>query len=181
MSTDYVFDGTKTGPYVEDDLPNPQGVYAKSKFLGEKAVVACAGDHLVVRTAWLYGPGGKNFVDTILGLARERGSISVVNDQVGSPTYTGVLSEFLWKLVGADARGFYHVAGSGTCTWYDLASEAAAMAGIEAEVLPASTAEFPRPAPRPANSALDCRKAEAFLGVCIPHWREGLTRHIKGM
>lgn len=178
LSTDFIFDGTKAGPYVEDDAPSPLSVYGKSKWVGEKAVVECASEHLVIRTAWLYGPGGKNFVDTILALARERGSIRVVNDQKGSPTFTGMLAEVLWKLATEGARGVFHVAGKGACTWYDLAARAVALAGVGAQVAPVTTEAFPRPAPRPANSVLDCSKAEAFLARAIDPWQTGLERHI---
>jgi dTDP-4-dehydrorhamnose reductase len=179
MSTDFIFDGVRPGPYREDDVPNPQSVYAKSKLAGEEAVAANTRDWLIVRTAWLYGPNGKNFVDTILRLAREKGALTVVDDQAGSPTFTGVLAEYLWKLVRAKARGVYHVAGSGVCTWYDLAREAVYLAGLDVPVKPVTTAEFPRPAKRPRNSALDVGKTERLLGERIPNWRMGLEVYLR--
>jgi len=178
IGTDFIFDGAHPGPYREEDIPNPLNVYGKSKLAGEIAVTKIAPEHLIVRTAWLYGPHGKNFVDTILRLAKERGALTVVDDQAGSPTFTGVLSEYLWMLVTHGARGIYHVAGSGVCTWYDLAREAVLLSGLTVAVKPVTTAEFPRPAKRPRNSALDVGKTESFLGVEIPNWRVGLRRYL---
>jgi dTDP-4-dehydrorhamnose reductase len=178
ISTDFIFDGAKQDPYREDDAPNPLCVYAKSKLAGEEAVRRVMPDHLIVRTAWLYGPNGKNFVDTILRIARDKGKLMVVNDQRGSPTFTGTLSEYLWKLVLRGARGTFHVAGSGACTWYDLAVEAVRCAGVNATVTPCTTADFPRPARRPPNSALDVSKAEGFLHERIPAWQQGLKQYL---
>ena len=178
IGTDFIFDGARPGPYREDDVPNPQSVYAKSKLVGELAVARIAPEHLIVRTAWLYGPNGKNFVDTILRLARERGYLNVVDDQAGSPTFTGVLSEYLWMLVTRGGRGAYNVAGSGVCTWYDLAREAVSLAGLAVPVKAVTTEEFPRPARRPRNSALDVGKVERFLGLDMPNWRNGLRRYL---
>jgi dTDP-4-dehydrorhamnose reductase len=180
VSTDFIFDGAHPGPYREDDPPNPLCVYAKSKLAGEEAVKRLAPQFLVVRTAWLYGPNGKNFVDTILALGREKGKLKVVDDQAGSPTFTAMLSEYLWKLVARDARGVFNVAGSGACTWFDLASEAVRLAGVSAAVTPCTTAEFPRPAHRPSNSALDTGKVERFLGEDLPNWRSSLRRYLSG-
>ncbi len=179
ISTDFIFDGASDRPYREDDAPNPLSVYGKTKLLGEAAVIKVAPEHLVIRTAWLYGPGGGNFVDTLLGLAPEKGRLRVVNDQLGSPTCTLVLAPLVWKLVTRGARGIFHVAGQPSCTWFDLATEAVTLASIECEIEPVTTREFPRPAERPANSALDCAKVEAFLGEELPHWREGLRLHLK--
>jgi dTDP-4-dehydrorhamnose reductase len=178
LSTDFIFDGNHPGPYREDDAPNPLSVYARSKLLGEKAVAAIAPEHLIIRTAWLYGPNGKNFVDTILQIARDKGALKVVDDQAGSPTFTYFLAEYLWKLVTREARGIYHVAGAGVCTWYDLACEAVRLAGVTATVTPCTTAQFPRPATRPRNSSLDVGKAERLLGEDLPNWRNGLRRYL---
>ena len=178
ISTDFIFDGNHPGPYRENDAPNPLSVYARSKLLGEKAVVAIAPQHLIIRTAWLYGPNGKNFVDTILQIARDTGTLKVVDDQAGSPTFTGFLAEYLWKLVACEARGIYNVAGAGTCTWYDLACEAIRLARVNATVTPCATADFPRPASRPRNSSLDVGKAERLLGEDMPNWRNGLRRYL---
>jgi len=178
IGTDFVFDGRLRRPYREADEPNPLSAYARTKLLGERAVAQVAPEHLIVRTAWLYGPGGKNFVDTILQLAREKGKLRVVDDQRGSPTFTGVLSRLIWQLLERGARGLYHVAGSGSATWYDLASAAVETAGLECFVEPVSSEEFPRPARRPPNSALDCTKAEELLEESIPHWKMGLRAYL---
>ena len=181
VSTDFIFDGAGRAAYREDDKPNPLCVYAKSKLAGEEAVRRIAPEYLIVRTAWLYGPNGRNFVDTVLGIAGQKGTLTVVDDQVGSPTFTAVLSEYLWKLVEHGARGVFHLAGSGACTWFDLALQAVQFAGIKATVTPCTTAEFPRPARRPPNSALAVAKAEALLGEKIPDWRSGLHRYLTGV
>ena len=178
ISTDFVFDGSRPGPYRETDTPNPLCVYAASKLAGEKAIMEVSPKHLIVRTAWLYGPNGKNFVDTILALAREKDSLKVVDDQAGSPTFSAMLAEYLWKLISKDATGVYHVAGAGSCTWFDLAVEAIRLAGLETAVTPCTTSEFPRPADRPRNSALDVGKAERLLGEDIPNWRSALRRYL---
>jgi len=178
VSTDFVFDGARAEPYLEDDPPAPATAYGKSKLAGELAVTRIAPHHLVVRTAWLYGPNGGNFVDTVLRIARDKGELRVVNDQHGSPTYTGMLSRYLWKLVVRGARGTFHVAGAGGCTWYELARYALDLAGIPAEVTPVTTEEFPRPAPRPKNSVLDCTKAETFLGERLPPWQASLREYL---
>lgn len=180
ISTDFVFDGGKQTAYTESDQPAPRSVYGKSKLAGELAVAAIAPEHLIIRTAWLYGPNGRHFIDTILRISRETGELKVVTDQHGSPTFTGMLSRVLWRLATTGARGVFHVAGAGTCTWFDLARRAVALAGVEARIAPVSTEEFPRPAPRPKNSALDCSKAEAHLGEKLPPWPDGLQEYIKG-
>lgn len=179
ISTDFVFDGTKQTAYVEDDRPNPRSVYGKSKLAGELSVAAIAPEHLIIRTAWLYGPNGRNFVDTILRIARETGELKVVNDQRGSPTFTGMLSRVLWRLATTGARGVFHVAGAGACTWFELATRALELAGVKARLMPVSTEEFPRPAPRPKNSVLECSKAEAHLSEKVPPWPDGLQEYIK--
>jgi len=154
-STDYVFDGLKPEPYVEDDPPSPQGVYARSKLLGETRVRERAPEHLVLRISWVFGAGGRNFVRTIVGAARTGPALRVVDDQRGSPSYTRDLALQTRRMVEAGCRGLYHVTNSGACTWYELAVQSIAWAGITGvEVTPVTTGEFPRPAPRPANSVL---------------------------
>jgi phosphotransferase system enzyme I (PtsI) len=180
ISTDFIFDGEKAGPYVETDGPNPVSAYGKSKLAGETAVTRIAPEHLIIRTAWLYGPNGRNFVDTILGAARQRGHLRVVNDQRGSPTFTGMLASVIWRLLDKGARGVFHVAGTGSCTWFDLARAALDLAGVEADVEPVTTDEFRRPARRPKNSVLDCTKAEKLVGDKLPVWQAGLKWHLLG-
>lgn len=176
-STDYVFDGRATAPYTTDAPTAPLGAYGRSKLAGE-AAARRAGEWLVVRTSWLYGAGGKNFVDTILERARQGGALRVVADQRGAPTWTGDLARVIAGLLEQRApSGVYHATNQGETTWYGLAMEALRLAGVEAEVTPVTTAEFPRPAPRPAYSVLDCAATEAIVGE-IPGWREGLATYV---
>jgi dTDP-4-dehydrorhamnose reductase len=175
VSTDYVFDGDKDGPYVEDDPPGPLSAYGRTKLAGERAVAAAAADHAIARTAWLFGAGGKNFVDTVLRLGAEREELPVVTDQVGSPTWVGHLAPALLDLAESAGRGVFHVTASGTCSWYDLAAEAFAQAGVACRVVPTTAAQFPRPAPRPALSALRSTRPEAPV---LPPWQEGLAAHL---
>jgi len=175
LSTDYVFDGRKGEPYVEDDPTGPLSAYGRSKLVGERAVAEAAPDHAIVRTAWLFGVGGRNFVDTVLRLAAERDELRVVADQVGSPTWVGHLARALLDLAEGDARGVFHITAAGTCSWYDLATEAFARAGVACRAVPTTSADFPRPAHRPALSALRSTRPEAPV---LPPWQEGLARHL---
>lgn len=176
-STDYVFDGTATSPYTPDSPTNPLGAYGRTKLAGE-AVAREAGDYLIVRTSWLYGEGGKNFVSTILSRAVMGEALRVVDDQTGSPTWTGTLARVLAAMIEADApSGVYHAVNGGETTWYGLAVEALRVAGIEAEISPVSTSEFPRPAPRPTYSVLDYSETESVVGE-IEGWREALAAAI---
>jgi dTDP-4-dehydrorhamnose reductase len=173
-STDSVFDGSATSPYPPDAPTAPLGAYGRSKLAGEAAARE-AGNWLVVRTSWLYGAGGKNFVDTILERARRGDPLRIVADQRGSPTWTGDLARVIAALREQEApSGVYHATNRGETTWYGLALEAVRLAGVEAEITPVTTAEFPRPAPRPAYSVLDCTSTEAVVGE-IPGWREALA------
>ncbi|MHC4504593.1 MAG: dTDP-4-dehydrorhamnose reductase [Planctomycetota bacterium] len=175
VSTDYVFDGTKRGPYTEKDQPSPQGVYARTKFDGEKAVRRSGAKHLVVRTAWLYAPWGRNFVLTILAKAKEGASLRVVDDQRGSPTYAPDLARAILDLVAADAEGTVNAVNSGPATWFDLAAEAVKLAGLDVPITRVTTDEFPRPAPRPANSVLSTARFEKLVGRPLRAWREALA------
>jgi dTDP-4-dehydrorhamnose reductase len=179
VSSDYVFDGRKDSPYVESDPVGPLSAYGRSKLAGERAVAEEARErHTTVRSSWLFGPAGPCFPATILRLARERDELKVVDDQIGCPTFTGHLAEALVKLAGSGERptGVVHVAGGGSCSWFEFAREIVAGAGVTCEVKPCSTEEFPRPATRPANSVLRSeRGGEAPL---LPEWREGLERYM---
>ena len=153
-STDYVFDGLKKTPYLEEDGPNPQSVYGKSKLAGEDLVRRNCPNHLILRTSWLFGPG-VNFIRTILSAAQKGTPLRVVNDQKGSPTYSKDLASHTLTMIGTGCRSTYHLTNSGSCTWFELASKALEWAGIRnVPVSPVSTSEFKRPAPRPANSVL---------------------------
>ncbi len=173
-STDYVFDGTGTRPYRPDDEPGPLNAYGRSKLRGE-AAARVAGDWLVVRTSWLYGAGGRNFVASILGRAAEGGPLRVVADQRSSPTWTGDLAPVLVALLEQGARpGVYHAANRGDASWYDLAVEALRLEGMEVEVEAASTADTERPAVRPPYSVLDCTATEPIAGP-FRHWKQALA------
>jgi dTDP-4-dehydrorhamnose reductase len=170
VSSDYVFDGLKREPYLESDAVGPLSSYGRSKLEGERATAAANPSHFIVRSAWLFGPGGRNFVDTMLRMGPE---LRVVDDQVGCPTFTGHLAEAIAALVRGEAFGVHHLAASGRCSWFEFAREIFAMAGRDVELTPCTTEEFPRPAPRPAWSVLGSER-----GHRLPHWREGLQAYL---
>jgi dTDP-4-dehydrorhamnose reductase len=177
ISTDFVFDGRKQGAYVETDATNPLSVYGASKLAGERAVAAGYPEALIVRTAWVFGPGGVNFPAKILELAASRPTLSVVTDEVGSPTYTLDLAAGILDLADAGAYGLFHLVGAGSCSRYEMAAEILRLAGLDRELVPVTAATFPSNAARPANSVLDCSHA-ASLGVTMPEWRDALGRFI---
>lgn len=173
ISTDYVFAGDARVPYKETDHVAPQGAYGRTKAAGERAVIDAGGNPLIVRTAWLYGEHGACFPKTIARLARERGAVSVVSDQIGQPTWTRDLSQFIVDLVAADApSGIYHGTSQGQASWFDFAREVVTSAGLGDVVSPVTTADFPRPAPRPAWSVLGHEASEALGVPTIGDWRE---------
>jgi dTDP-4-dehydrorhamnose reductase len=176
VSTDYVFSGDGTRPYVESDATGPRTAYGRSKLAGELALRDAGDQHAVVRTAWLYGEGGKNFVDTMLRLGDERDEISVVIDQLGSPTWTGHLAPALVELAERRGSGTFHATNEGECTWHALAIEALNRAGISTRVVAVTTDDFPRPAPRPAYSVLDSEREDALR---LPRWQDGVANHVK--
>ncbi len=175
ISTDYVFDGRQRMPYVESDAPAPQSAYGRTKLDGERAVAAAGGSHAIVRSSWLFGTGGLNFAATMLKLAAERDEVAVVTDQIGCPTATAHLAPALLELAQNDAQGLFHVAGSGRCSWNDFAAEIFRQAGVDCRVLPCTTADMPRPAPRPANSALVSERPET---PSLPTWQEGVSFYL---
>lgn len=177
LSTDYVFDGGKGSPYREDDATGPLSVYGLTKLLGEQNA-RINPDHLIVRTQWLYGLHGKNFVETMLRLAIERTEISVVDDQIGAPTWTVDLARAIRSLVTAGCRGTYHAAGAGCCSWYEFARAIFAEAGVAVSVKPMTTTELNRPAPRPLYSTLDCGKLSRDTGFIPQGWRESLVSYL---
>lgn len=179
VSTDFVFDGAKSGAYVESDPVNPLSAYGASKLAGEVAVATEYPEALIVRTAWVFGPSGVNFPVKILRAARERSALQVVTDERGSPTYTIDLAVGILGLVAAGASGLYHLAGSGACTRFEMVAEIVRLAGLATTLEPTTSASFPTRAHRPANSVLDCSKA-ASLGVVMPHWRDALERFLAG-
>jgi dTDP-4-dehydrorhamnose reductase len=174
FSTDYVFDGRKREPYVESDAPNPESVYGRTKLHGE---AAAGEDAWVVRSAWLFGPTGHNFVRTMLRLAAERDEVSVVDDQRGCPTYVGHLADAVLELVDGDRpRGIWHLAADGDCTWAELAEAVFDELELDCRVRRISSNELGRPAPRPAYSVLRSERPQAPR---LPHWREGLRACLK--
>ena len=189
VSTDYVFDGRREGPYPVDAPVAPLGAYGRSKEAGERAVRDATARHFVVRTSWLHGPHGANFVATMLRLMAERPALRVVDDQRGSPTYAGDLADALLAFIDkdADAFGTYHFANAGVTTWYGFAREIrdrAVACGILARAIPLTpirTVDYPTPAPRPANSALRTDRIRAALGLRIPPWQDGLARHLAAL
>ncbi len=189
VSTDYVFDGSKSQPYLESDDTNPLGVYGSSKLEGEKAITAVGGNYMILRTAWVYGVGGKgNFVKTMLRLGGEREEIRVVCDQIGSPTWTGDLAEAIGRLSeGEWETGIYHYTNSGVASWYDFSVaifEEAKQRNFSLKVervIPITTAEYPTPARRPAYSVLSSKKISAVLGNHPPHWRQSLRKMLENI
>lgn len=179
VSTDYIFDGDKHEPYVESDKPNPLNIYGRSKLEGEGNVRRGLESHLIVRTSWLYGENGANFVQTILRLAAERDELRVVNDQRGCPTYTKDLALAIKALLEHRATGTYHVANSGACTWYEFACEILRLKGVVKTVIPITTEEFPRPAKRPACSVLATGKFAALTGSAPRAWQEALRQFLE--
>jgi len=174
VSTDYVFDGSKDAAYVESDHVNPLSEYGRSKLAGERATLTASPHSLIVRTSWLFGAGGRNFVATMLRLGEERDELNVVDDQVGCPTFTGHLAEALVALADGHEHGFLHVAGGGACSWFEFARAIFERAGIETDVRPCATEQFPRPAPRPANSVLVSERGAPEL----PAWQDGLDSYL---
>jgi dTDP-4-dehydrorhamnose reductase len=177
ISTDYVFDGGKGSPYLEDDPTGPLSVYGHSKLLGEQKA-RLNPDHLIIRTQWLYGLYGKNFVETMLRLATERTELSVVDDQIGSPTWTVDLARAIRALIETGARGTYHAANAGFCSWNDFARAIFAEAGVKITLKPMTTTELNRPAPRPLYSTLDCGKLARDTGFMPQGWREALKSYL---
>jgi dTDP-4-dehydrorhamnose reductase len=177
LSTDYVFDGSKRLPYEIGDARNPASVYGESKARAEERLLEILPEVCIARTSWLFGHGGKCFPATILKLAATRPEISVVNDQRGSPTFTRDLASALVKLCRASARGIVHVTNSGNCTWYDFAGEIVRASGLATIVKPVTTAEFPRPARRPAYSVLSADSLRAY-NIRMPEWTDALRRYL---
>jgi dTDP-4-dehydrorhamnose reductase len=177
VSTDYVFDGSKRSPYETSDARNPASVYGESKARAEERLLEILPDVCIARTSWLFGHGGKCFPATILKLASTRPEISVVNDQRGSPTFTPDLAAALVQLCRASARGIVHVTNSGTCTWYEFAAEIVRESRLPTTVKPVTTAEFPRPARRPAYSVLSPASLHAY-NVYMPGWQDALGHYL---
>ena len=189
-STDYVFDGTKQDPYVETDAPNPINVYGKTKLAGDQAIQAVGGDYLILRTSWVYGARGSNFLLTMLRLAQERPELRIVDDQIGAPTSSECIAQATANVLaqllapsgrGLDGRsGIYNLTTTGETSWFGFAkallTESSGFFGFTVpNLIPIKTSEFPRPAKRPANSRLSCQRIEQTFGVTLPHWEHALS------
>src|SRR3954453_19601391 len=174
-SSDYVFDGTLEDGYVESDETGPLSAYGRSKLAGEEETAPANPRHFIIRASWLFGVNGRNFVDTMLGLADTQDEVVVVRDQVGCPTSTGHLAEVLVQLLDSDDYGIHHMAGGGRCSWYEFAVEIFSQAGVECNVLSATSDMLDRPAPRPAFSVLDTEREHPVL---LPDWHDGLRDYL---
>jgi len=190
-STDYVYDGTKQGPYLESDAPNPLNVYGRTKLAGVEAIQAVGGDYLILRTSWVYGARGNNLLLTMLRLAKERAELRIVDDQTGAPTSSESIAQATAEILSqvlppagvglAGRSGIYNLTCAGETTWFGFAKAILerpdGVTGTAApKLIPIKTSEFPRPANRPANSRLSCRRVEETFGVRMPHWEEALAR-----
>lgn len=178
ISTDYVFDGTKSEPYTESDEPNPLNEYGRSKLQGERFISSLTDKHYIVRTSWLYGKNGMNFVETISGLLSERDELKVVNDQTGSPTYTYDLARKLRELIGK-SYGIYHITNSGNCSWYGFALEIAALKHSKVRIVPVTSDEFRRPARRPSFSVLANNRLGREGLDELRSWKAALREYIR--
>ncbi len=181
VSTDYVFDGSAHRPYKESDKVNPVSQYGTTKRQGETALLALAPNSIIVRTAWLYSPYGKNFVKTMMRLGEDLQCLKVVSDQIGTPTYAADLAMAIYTIIKSPQwmEGIYHFSNEGACSWYDFTKSIHRIAGIKGcDVQPIPTEDYPTPASRPAYSILDKSKIKATYGIVIPHWEESLCRCI---
>ena len=182
ISTDYVFDGTSCQPYTEDDLPNPQTAYGRTKYAGEQAVLATAQTAVIIRTAWLYSTFGNNFVKTMRRLGAERKSLNVVFDQIGSPTYAGDLAKAIVAILPQMKKGskeIYHFSNEGVCSWYDLALAVMTQSDLDCEVLPIESKDYPTPAHRPFYSVLNKTKIKRDFGIKINNWAISLAECVE--
>jgi dTDP-4-dehydrorhamnose reductase len=178
ISTDYVFNGQSDRTYPEHDAADPINVYGRSKLAGELFVQSLSSRHFIVRTSWLFGKHGSNFVKTMIKLAREHRKLQVVDDQLGSPTYAADLASFLSMLIETEKFGIYHVSNSGSCSWYEFAKEIFLQAGITAELMPCTTEQFLRPAARPKNSVMDHTAMRSNGFTMLPPWQDALSRFL---
>lgn len=178
ISSDYVFDGAKGSPYLEDDPVNPLSVYGESKLAGEENA-RLNPDHIIIRTQWLYGRHGNNFVETMLRLANEKEELGVVDDQVGSPTWTFDLSLAIRALIDSGCRGTYHAVNSGSCSWFDFAGSIFAEKAITIRLKPITSDDLGRPARRPLYSVLDCGKLLRDTGMRLEDWHDALHKYLE--
>ncbi len=180
-STDFVFDGHKIKPYMEEDVPNPLSVYGKSKYEGENKVLKIYNKSFIIRTSWLFGIGGNNFNKQVISWSKSRDTLNIVDDQVSAPTYSVDLAEFSWKLIQTEKYGLYHITNNGEASKYDQAKYVLEKIGWEGKLNRAKTADFNLPAKRPEYSKLSSAKVENFLGEKIPTWQSGIDRFLSEM
>jgi dTDP-4-dehydrorhamnose reductase len=181
ISTDYVFDGTNYIPYTEDQPVCPSSVYGKSKLSGEQALIESCDQAVIIRTAWLYSSFGNNFVKTMMKLGTERDSLNVIFDQIGSPTYAADLADTILRVISHDTfvPGIYHFSDEGVCSWYDFTISIHRIAGIDCNVHPIETKDYPARTPRPHYSVLNKAKIKSTYGIVIPHWEVSLEKCIE--
>ena len=179
ISTDYVFDGEGTRPWEPDDQRDPLNVYGQTKYEGELAVEENLDKYFIVRIAWVFGVNGKNFIKTMLNLAENHDTISVVNDQVGSPTYTYDLARLLVDMIETEKYGRYHATNEGLCTWYEFAQEIFRQAQVQVKVVPVTSEEFPAKAKRPHNSRMNKDKLDEMGFQRLPSWQDALSRYLQ--
>ena len=179
ISTDYVYDGQGERPWQPDDERHPLNVYGQTKCEGEYAVEKYLDKYFIVRIAWVFGVNGKNFIKTMLRLGKERGAVSVVNDQIGSPTYTFDLAVLLVDMIQTEKYGRYHATNEGLCSWYEFACEIFQQAGMDVKVTPVSSDQFPAKAKRPSNSRMSKDKLEENGFNRLPTWQDALSRYLK--
>lgn len=181
ISTDYVFDGTKDGEYTEEDIPNPINVYGKTKYEGEVYVQELLEKYYIVRISWVFGENGNNFIDTMLRLAKDRDEINVINDQVGSPTYTKDLAPLLVDMIETDKYGVYHATNEGFCSWYAFAKEIFNISNTNIEVNPIKTSQYPTKATRPMNSKMSKLKLSKFGFKINRNWKDAIEEYLSSV
>ena len=183
ISTDYVFDGEGSVPYVEDMPCAPASVYGLTKFQGEEAVKATGCRYIIIRTSWLYSEYGRNFVKTMLALTASKPEIKVVSDQIGTPTYALDLAHLICTVIASEGKeGIYHYSNEGSCSWYEFAKKTAELSGhVSCSVNPCTTEEYPTPAKRPAYSVMDKSLVKETFGIDVPHWEESLKKCLKNL
>ncbi len=178
FSTDYVFDGNGDAPFETDDIPNPINYYGYTKYLGEKEVTKALENYFIIRISWVFGKNGNNFINTMLKLSKERDSLNIINDQIGSPTYTSDLAKLVVDMIQTEKYGIYHATNEGFCSWYEFCREIFKKSNINMKVNPISTAEYVTKAKRPLNSRLSKKSLIDNGFICLPPWQDALERYL---
>ena len=181
ISTDFIFAGNKNSSYVETDLPEPLSIYGKSKHEGEKQIQDILSEHVIIRTSWLFGKAGNNFVSTITRLSEEKDTLNIVNDQTGCPTHSIDLAQAIDLLLKKNSRGLYHFCNSGMCTWFEFAKEIISLLGRKTKVVPISSSELGRPAVRPVSSIMNCDKFTDETGFKPKSWKNALKEYLTNL